>query len=38
MSYGVTFVDWERRKSLAELLVEADEGMYDRKRARARQR
>jgi diguanylate cyclase (GGDEF)-like protein len=33
MSYGLTFVDWDRGQSLDELLADADRGMYERKRA-----
>jgi diguanylate cyclase (GGDEF)-like protein len=33
MSYGLTFMDWDRGRSLDELLADADRGMYERKRA-----
>jgi len=34
MSFGTTFMDWERGLSLDDLLSEADQRMYERKRAR----
>jgi diguanylate cyclase (GGDEF)-like protein/PAS domain S-box-containing protein len=37
LSYGITFMDWERGLSLDELLAEADQRMYERKRGRADQ-
>jgi hypothetical protein len=33
MSYGLTFMDWDRGRSLDELLADADRSMYERKRA-----
>ncbi len=33
MSYGLTFMDWDRERSLDELLADADRSMYERKRA-----